>query len=171
MQLLLYVHGSDENRPSSSFALLTITPEYARQMLQRRETVRQIDTQREALGCLWTLSFWDATPRWLGHDPEVEASQEFASVLAAGKECDDMEDFLRARLGDELVEQVLSDQQIVELSNDFTLDDRLADGTECDRVHLDMQGARYRTYLRHVDGGQETDIVPWAYFERAAQEA
>ncbi len=33
MRLLLYVHGSDENRPSSSFALLTITPEYARQML------------------------------------------------------------------------------------------------------------------------------------------
>ena len=82
-----------------------------------------------------------------------------------------MEDFLRTRLGDELVEQVLSDQKIVELSEDFTLDDRLADGTECDQVLLDMQGARYRTYLRHVDGGQETDIVPWAYFERAAQEA
>ena len=171
MQLLLRVHGSDENRPSSSFALLTITPEYARQMLQRRETVRQINGQSKELGNLWALSFWDATPRWLGHDPEVEASPEFASVLATDRECDDMEDFLRARLGDELVEQVLGDQKIVELSNEFTLDDRLADRTQCDQVHLDMQGARFRTYLRHVDGGQETDIVPWAYFERAAQEA
>ena len=82
-----------------------------------------------------------------------------------------MKDFLRTRLGDELVKQVLSDQKIVELSEDFTLDDRLADGTECDQVLLDLRGARYRTTLRHVDGGQETDILPWAYFERAAQEA
>jgi hypothetical protein len=171
MRLLLCVHGSDENCPSSSFVLLTIAPEYARQMLQRREIVRQIEGWSEELGTLWALSFWDATPRWVGHDQEVEASPEFASALATGTECDDMEDFLRTRLGDELVEQVLSDQKIVELSEDFTLDDRLADGTECDQVLLDMLGARYRTYLRHVDGGQETDIVPWAYFERAIQEA
>jgi len=171
MRLLLCVHGSDKNCLSSSFVLLPITPEYARQMLQRRETVRHIDGQSEELGKLWALSFWDATPRWLGHDPEVEANPEFASVLATGTECDNMEDFLRTRLGDEVVGQVLSDQKIVELPNDFSLDDRLAHATECDQVHLNMLGARYRTYLRHVDGGQETDIVPWAYFERAAQEA
>jgi hypothetical protein len=122
MRLLLCVHGSDENYPSSSFVLLTIAPEYARQMLQRREIVRQIDGRSEELGRLWTLSFWDATPRWVGHDQEVEASPEFASVLATGKECGEMEDFLRTRLGDELVEQILSDQKIVELSEDFTLD-------------------------------------------------
>ena len=78
MRLLLCVHGSDENCPSSSFVLLTIAPEYARQMLQRREIVRQIDGRSEELGTLWALSFWDATPRWVGHDPEVEASPEFA---------------------------------------------------------------------------------------------
>jgi hypothetical protein len=121
MRLLLCVHGSDKNCPSSSFVFLTITPEYARQMLQRREVVRQIDGQSEELGKLWTLSFWDATPRWVGHDPEVEASPEFASVLATGKECEDMEDFLRASLGDELVDQVLSDQRVVELPKRFTL--------------------------------------------------
>ena len=140
MRLLLCVHGSDENCPSSSFVLLTIAPEYARQMLQRREIVRQIDGRSEELGRLWTLSFWDATPRWVGHDQEVEASPEFASVLATGKECDDMEDFLRTRLGDELVEQVLSDQKIVEFSEDFTLDERLADGTECQRPPAEAVG-------------------------------
>ena len=160
MRLLLCVHGSDENCPSSSFVLLTIAPEYARQMLQRREIVRQIAGRSEQLGTLWTLSFWDATPRWVGHDPEVEASPEFASVLATGTECDDMEDFLRTRLGDELVKQVLSDQKIVELSEDFTLDDRLADGTECDQVLLNMLGARYRTYLRHLDGGRRRTSCP-----------
>ena len=141
MRLLMCVHGP-EDVAASQFALLSLTPDYARQMLRRREAAGQLAANTRELGQFWTLAFWDDTMRWLGADPEIPQTAAFRHLVPPETDCETMEDLLDLLVGSGLLTQVQRHQHIIELPGTVLLPDALTDATEMGRVEVEPRGAR-----------------------------
>ena len=168
MKLVLKVHGSEHgSEGQSQYACVHLTPEYAQGLLKRRDAFQAV---KEPGDSLYRLTYWEGTS-WFGRPQGFRDCPTNPESWHVDDYGDPTEAFLRQHLTEEQLADLNSGAGPQAVPAGFEVPEWLQDATECSLLDVLDDGILFKSYPKHFDCQQETDHIPWALVERAAQAA
>jgi len=154
MKLLLNVSIYEHCDFGADYALVCLTPEFAKRILKRRDLWRTAKVQDTAL---YELTFWGIDVDWIhrgdGEDPGTEAI--------------DFDEWIDGFVSPEQLKQ-LSGGDPVQVPGSFTVPEHFHQRTECAQMVMVDDEIRFTSYPRHIDFEQSTSGIPFELVEQAA---
>lgn len=155
MRLILDVHCDVPDMPDFiRYAVIDITPAYARQLLAQRATHRAAKKKHSEL---WEMWFWDTHPWWLEGSEGSDNTR--GHVIFAPDEHLSAPQVLH-----------LSAYEWVQVPDDFQIDEKFCVArTECDQRVIDADYCRWTAVVKHTDLYFTTTSLEWKLIEKAAK--
>jgi hypothetical protein len=154
MKLLMLAYGPGDSG-HADYALLDLTEELARSLLERRSLAQQARAMDDQF---LKLEFWAPHVTWLSDDCWDQARPEGAPGLW---------DIIDETLEKDEMNRLDSGYPVT-VPDDFTVPEYFEQDTEVDILMVYLDDVYFSSYPRHCDAHQETAAIPFDLIEVAA---